>query len=162
LPLFLFLGAARYQYAQPNLSAPDFIAAYNDGGEKLVVQGILMQPPERRDQYTQLKLRIEAIQLLGSPDFQPVSGTLLARSYQPGEWHYGDRVVAEGELETPPEEEDFSYREYLAQQRIYSWMPYGRYLYRGGQGNPFWRQLFAFASAPWRWFIACGRIRKPH
>ena len=145
LPLFLFLGAARYQYAQPNLNAPDFIAAYNDSGEELAVQGILSELPEERDQYTQLRLHLEAIQLPGSPDFQPVSGTLLARSYQPGTWHYGDRLVVEGKLETPPEEEDFSYREYLAQQRIYSWMPFAQVSsIAAGQGNLFWRAMYAF------------------
>ncbi len=143
--LFLFLGAARYQYAQPNLTAPDFIAAYNDSGEALAVQGTLLELPEVRDQYTQLRLRLEGIQPSGSADFQPVSGTLLARSYQPGDWHYGDRLVVDGELQTPPEEDDFSYREYLAQQRIYSWMPSAKVsLIAAGQGNPFWRAMYAF------------------
>ncbi len=143
--LFLFLGAARYQYAQPNLSAPDFIAAYNDSGEALAVQGTLLELPEVRDRYTQLRLRLEGIQPSGSADFQPVSGTLLARSYQPGDWHYGDRLVVEGELQTPPEEDDFSYREYLAQQRIYSWMPSAKAsLIAAGHGNPFWRAMYAF------------------
>ena len=143
--LFLFLGAARYQYAQPNLSAPDFIAAFNDSGEVLAVQGTLLELPEVRDQYTQLRLRLEGIQPSGSADFQPVKGTLLARSYQPGDWHYGDRLVVEGGLETPPEEDDFSYREYLAQQRIYSWMPSAKVsLIAAGQGNLFWRAMYAF------------------
>lgn len=143
--LFLFLGAARYQYAQPNLSASGFIAAYNDGGEAVAVQGFLTELPDKRDQYIQLKLRLEAIRLPGQPDFQPVGGMLLARSYQLDDWHYGDRLVVEGELETPPEDEDFSYREYLAQQHIYSWMPFAKVsLISAGQGNLFWRLLYAF------------------
>jgi hypothetical protein len=29
-------------------------------------------------------------------------------------WQYGDRISLTGKLETPPEEEAFSYRDYLA------------------------------------------------
>src|SRR3989304_5043759 len=39
------------------------------------------------------------------------------------DWRYGDRLLLEGWLETPPEFESFSYRDYLARQGIYAYMP---------------------------------------
>jgi competence protein ComEC len=145
LPVCLFLGAAHYQYAQPDLNSPAFSAAYNDRGEELAVQGLLIELPDVRDQYTQLKLRLEGIKLPGSTEFEPVNGVVLARSYQPGRWHYGDWLIVEGELETPPDEEDFSYRDYLAQQHIYSWMPDAEVsLLATGQGTLIWQAIYSF------------------
>jgi competence protein ComEC len=38
------------------------------------------------------------------------------------DFRYGDRVRAEGKLQTPTDSGDFSYREYLARQSVYSLM----------------------------------------
>lgn len=50
-----------------------------------------------------------------------------------------------GELESPPEFEDFSYRDYLAQQGIYSYMHNTRgYLLSSGGGNWLLRSIYAY------------------
>lgn len=36
------------------------------------------------------------------------------------DFRYGDRIRAEGKLQTPTDSADFSYREYLARQNVYS------------------------------------------
>ncbi|NIM08450.1 MAG: DUF4131 domain-containing protein, partial [Planctomycetales bacterium] len=66
-----------------------------------------------------------------------MDGLLLARLPPGDPWRYGDRVVLTGELETPPEDDQFSYREYLARQGVYAYLPKGRAaLLEPGQGSP--------------------------
>jgi competence protein ComEC len=66
-----------------------------------------------------------------------VSGLLLARVSQGTNFRYGDRIRLQGQIETPPETEDFSYRDYLAHQSIYSQMPFAQAdVMENGAGNP--------------------------
>jgi competence protein ComEC len=134
LPCALALGGARYQFAQPDLGAPGFVAAYNDLGAEVRVVGTISKPPVTTDDLVRLRLDIEGIQLPGEADFTPVEGLLLANVWGEGDWRYGDRVMLRGELTTPPEFEDFSYRAYLAQQGVYSVMDDPR-IWRSSSGN---------------------------
>ena len=130
VPLFallaaLALGAARYQYALPDLADPGFVPAYNDQDRRVEVEGILVEPPDLRDRYTNLRLRVDRLRPLdGGALFMPVSGLVLARAAAGSDWQYGDRLRLRGRLETPPEDEEFSYRDYLARQGVYSYMRY--------------------------------------
>lgn len=119
LLIALCLGAARYQYAQPRLH-PEAVAWYNDQTSTFVIEGLIVAPADERDEYTNLRVQVEQIRSGEELFFTPVGGLLLATIPPHGDWRYGDRVRLEGELETPPEEEAFSYREYLARQGIYS------------------------------------------
>ena len=136
LLMALFCGAARLQSALPTINS-DFIAWYNDRRVEYVVQGVLVAPPDVRDQYTNLKVRAEELHAVGELNFIPVDGLLLARVPHEGSWRYGDKVRLEGDLVTPPAREGFTYREYLAHQGIYSLMPgaQARTLLHD-QGNP--------------------------
>ena len=143
LPAFLLLavlalGAARYQYALPDLNDPGVIASYNDQPGDFVVIGMLAEPPDVRDSYTNLRLSADQIRPAQGGDYTAVEGLLLAQvltSMQSrGDWRYGDRVLLEGRLETPPEDEEFSYREYLARQGVYSLMPFAAH--RPGGARP--------------------------
>ncbi len=120
IPLILSLGALRYQAIQPRLE-PGFIAYYNNPDSQVVVEGWLVEPPDERDGYA--NLRVAAEQLVSPQVAEPVHGLLLARVPPGGGWHYGDRLRLLGQLESPPENEDFSYRDYLARQGVYSYMP---------------------------------------
>jgi competence protein ComEC len=71
----------------------------------------------------------EGVQKLEAGKWKMEDGTALegkalikARRYP--EYHCGDEVKIVGHLRTPPEFEDFSYRQYLATQGIYSLMDY--------------------------------------
>jgi len=56
-------------------------------------------------------------------------------------------VRLEGELQAPPEFEDFSYREVLARQGIYAFVPQASAARVGsGQGNPFLQGVYAFKA----------------
>ncbi len=146
LPVFVLvalfaLGAARYQYALPDLDNPGVVASYNDQEGDYVVVGVLAEPPDVRDSYTNLRVSAEQIRPSEGGEYTDVEGLVLAQALNAmqsrGDWRYGDRVLLEGRLETPPEDEEFSYREYLARQGVYSLMLFARLgLIEHGQGNP--------------------------
>ena len=119
LPATLFLGSAYYQFRQPNIDA-FHIAFYNDRNYELLITGSLSKPPDYRDSYTNLKLKVESVDT-GSGDM-PVSGEILVRVAENEEYEYGERVRVRGQLKTPPENEEFSYRDYLARSGVYSYM----------------------------------------
>lgn len=119
LPIIFFLGSAYYQARQPRIDA-FHIAFYNDRAYELLVTGSLAEPPDYRDKYTNLRINVEAVDT-GDGDL-PVSGQILVRVSPNEEYEYGERVRLRGELKTPPENEEFSYRDYLARQNVYSYM----------------------------------------
>ena len=138
----LFLGAARYQMTVPKFDAYH-IAFYNDRDYDLLVTGTLTEPPDYRDEYTNLRVRVTGVD---TGDRQlPAEGLLLARVSNNQVFHYGDIVRLRGKVRTPPENEDFSYRDYLAAQHIHSYMSSAETtVLPGNGGNPLLRALYAF------------------
>lgn len=119
LAISLFLGSAYYQLRQPDIDA-FHIAFYNDRNYELLITGFLTEPPDYRDTYTNLKLKVEAVDT-GDGDL-PVSGFILVRIPKNQAYEYGQRLRVRGQLKTPPENEEFSYRDYLAREGIHSYM----------------------------------------
>jgi competence protein ComEC len=138
----LFLGAARYQMTVPNFDAYH-IAFYNDRDYDLLVTGTLAEPPDYRDNYTNLRLKVTNVD---TGDRQlPAKGLLLARVPDNQVYHYGDIIRLRGKVKTPPENEDFSYRDYLAAQHIHSYMSSAEVtVLPGNGGNPILRAVYAF------------------
>lgn len=137
------LGGLRYQAAQP-LNIPEHIAAYNDDGGRYAVTALLARLPDERDGYANLWLQAESVRSLEGGSSTPVTGNLLARVPPGGDWQYGDRLVLRGGLETPPENETFSYRAYLAQRGVFTFMPFVDVELVGrGQGHPLLARLYA-------------------
>jgi competence protein ComEC len=116
---FLFLGAARYEAKVPEPD-PSHIAWYNDRDYDMLVTGAVTRPPDVRDLYTNLTIDVESLDA-GDGDV-PVSGLLLARVSNDRTYRYGERLRLRGGLETPPDDEDFSYQQYLAFYGVYSLM----------------------------------------
>ena len=114
------LGAARYQAAQPQVTPFD-IAFYNDRDYDVMVTGWVNDMPDMRDTYTNLRIQVEAVDT-GTGDM-PASGLVLAHVGPNEVYHYGDRLRLRGSLQTPLENEDFSYRDYLEREGILSYMP---------------------------------------
>ncbi|OGO60284.1 MAG: hypothetical protein A2032_02550 [Chloroflexi bacterium RBG_19FT_COMBO_49_13] len=142
--LFISLGASFYQLDKPAVNS-SFIAFYNDSPSEFILDGVLVDPPDVRDTYTNLRMRIEQLHPVGDEPFTPVRGLLLARVSPDATYRYGDRIRLQGHLETPFENEDFSYRDYLAHQGIYSYMSFpmtGLILH--GQGNIILSDLYSF------------------
>ena len=119
VPAFFFFGAGWFQFRQPNIDA-FHIAFYNDRDYEILVTGTLTKPPDYRDTYTNLQINVEAVDS-GSGDM-PAHGLVLVRVPALTTYEYGQRVRVRDSLKTPPENEEFSYRDYLARQNIHSYM----------------------------------------
>ena len=132
--LSLFLGAARYQWSAQKTGAAQ-VAWFNDRKYDVLVTGTLADPPDYRDTYTNLRVRAQSVDN-GKKPFQ-VGGLLLARVPANQLYQYGQNVRLRGRLETPPKNEDFSYRDYLARQNVYSYMTDAEVtVLPGNSGNP--------------------------
>jgi len=141
LILSLFLGAARYQLSIPNFDA-FHIAFYNDRNYDLLITGYLVEPPDYRDGYTNLRLNVTNVDT-GDGNLK-ANGLLLVRVSDNQTFHYGDTLRLRGKLKTPPENEDFSYRDYLAAQHIHSYMSSAVVTILPGRGgNPISAALYA-------------------
>ena len=93
LALTLTLGATRYQASLPDLSDPNFIAHYNDTGQSMVVSGVVIDFPDERDTYTNLRIETERLHPTDAVLGTQVKGLMLARVTPEKEFHYGDRIT---------------------------------------------------------------------
>lgn len=144
IPTILFLGSAYYQFRQPNIDS-FHVAFYNDRNYELIITGYLIEPPDYRDKYTNLKIKVENVDT-GDGDFV-VDGLILVRVLPNEIYEYGERLRLRGLLLTPPENEDFSYRDYLAGQGIHSYMSKAEVTrLPNNSGNFFLTQIYNFKN----------------
>ena len=145
LILAVTLGAARFQHSLPNLSDTNFIANYNDTENKLVVTGVIEAFPDKRDTYTNLRIESESLHPYGTiTQRREIYGLLLARIDQHADLHYGDRVTITGYLETPSHHEEFSYRDFLKRQGIYSYISRAKVtVLESNLGSPLLQVIYA-------------------
>jgi len=137
----LLLGALRYQQTIHKITPAD-VSWYNDLKANVLVTGTLVEPPDYRDTYTNLRLNVTKLDN-GKKTFD-VSGLLLARVPANQTYEYGNELRLRGALQTPPQNEDFSYQEYLAHEGIFSYMPSSEAtLLPGNEGNPIIRFIYA-------------------
>jgi len=138
--LALSLGLWRYDLARPTLT-PGLLAQYNDGGS-VSIRGWVANDPVPQDRTSQLTLSAQAVD--AGDGWLPVHGLLLVRVPSHASYQYGDELEVWGELQTPPEDGDFSYRAYLARQGIHSLISYPKIRLLGhGQGKPLLQWLYA-------------------
>jgi competence protein ComEC len=138
LAVTFFLGAWRYAATRPIIT-PNNAAYYNDRG-KVQVIGEVVQFPEIRDRSINLVVEVQSMSLQGNGtqkiESPKVRGLILVQTQPNGDWAYGDVLRITGELQTPYETADFSYRDYLARQGILSLMPYAHVeRVKSGQGS---------------------------
>jgi len=138
----VLLGAMRYQQTIRKITPAD-VSWYNDRKYDVLVTGTLNDPPDYRDAYTNLRLNVKQID--NGQRFFNVSGLLLAHVPINQTYEYGDEIRLRGQLQTPPQDEDFSYQDYLARQGILSYMPTSEAtLLPGNDGNLISRAIYAF------------------
>jgi len=141
----LLLGAWRWQAAQP-LFTPRHLAFYNDTG-KAELLGWISADPDRRENATLLTMQVNAIRLAGTNHTRAVQGAALLRLPPGGEWDYGQRVRVWGSPQTPPEDETFSYRAYLARRGIYTYLMYPAATPQSGQaGSSLLKAVYSLRS----------------
>jgi competence protein ComEC len=137
-----FLGAWRLAVAVPNFDS-SHISAHNDSFRIATLTGVISDFPDTRDDYIGLRIRSDSIRYSDSEAPQSLTGNALVRADRFSSFSYGDRVEALGILETPPEFEDFSYRDYLARQGIFSLIANASVTtVATGKGNPILHLLF--------------------
>lgn len=141
----LSLGAARYTLSVRPPGDGE-IAAYNDGGY-VTLAGWVAEQPDVRDTHVNLRVRVEQlIPADGTPI--PTRGDALVQAPLPADYRYGDPVEVAGRLETPPQLDDFDYRDYLARQGVHSLMRYARVTVTGARrGSPVRAAMLDFRQA---------------
>jgi competence protein ComEC len=123
LALAAMLGALRYNLARPHFDQTS-LASYNDQQKSVIVEGIVVSEPDRRDAYTNLRVEADHLLIPNVADgiTRTVKGLVLVQAPPFTDFRYGDRIRAEGKAQTPTNTGDFDYREYLARQDVYSIM----------------------------------------
>ncbi len=115
------LGAWRYRLSQP-LADANQLANFNGQGW-VVVKGFVSAEPSVRGTYTQLELTAQEVEQKGVR--HAARGKIVFNVARYATYEYGDVLAVAGLLETPPELEEFSYRDYLAARGVHSlmWRP---------------------------------------
>lgn len=111
--------AGAWTLARRTTLPDNHISHLNDTGVPLSLVGWVKEPPQYRDEYTGLLVETERIETSSGGELA-ASGEVLVFAPTGITVSYGDRLVVEGDLETPPKFETFDYREYLARQGVYS------------------------------------------
>lgn len=144
----LNLGAARHTLSVPDLNQPNHIACYNFNSDcaptrDITLTGLVTDEPDIRDRGINLRIKVESIELADGT-IQPVSGFILVQTPRLPIIEYGSRIQVTGQLTTPPTNEEFSYRDYLARQNIHSLMSWTQpTLLQENQGVPLRHLLLA-------------------
>jgi competence protein ComEC len=138
---FLLLGALRYTLAQP-LFDGNSLASLNERGAVVLI-GQVSDPPDVRDRTTNIRVAVTRVQVNGT--WRDLSGGALVQVPRETDVRYGDLVRIYGAPTTPPEDTDFSYKDYLARQGIHSLIQFGTLtVQERDQGNWFYTRLYAF------------------
>lgn len=127
-------GALRYSLSAPVPSAHS-IARYNS--QRIAVEGLIVEEPDVRPTFTYLRVQ-PLLRLGAAPSEARLDDLMLIRAVRtPPDvaWRYGDIVRVSGRLDAPPRLSTFDYREYLARQGIFSWMPRPDALIRVDEGH---------------------------
>ncbi|MEM8857135.1 MAG: DNA internalization-related competence protein ComEC/Rec2 [Chloroflexota bacterium] len=134
------LGGARHTWSQPVIDE-NHIAHYLDSKD-VILRGIVSDEPDIRDRVINLRFNVEEIELPNGEEIQ-VSGDILLRVPRYPEIPYGTRLTIQGELETPFESAEFSYKNYLNRQNIHGVISFPRTFEQStGHGNQIYATLF--------------------
>jgi hypothetical protein len=134
----------RYATAVPLINEQHI--AYYNGSRSVTITGLVVDEPDVSDRFVNLRVDVDSIQVSGGAQL-PMQGTVQVQTYRFPVINYGSRLRVTGILETPPEDETFSYRAYLARQGIHSLMSLPNVtVLAENEGNPLYRAIFAFKS----------------
>ena len=140
----LALAALRYGAAVPTIDETHI--AYYNGTRNVTITGLVVDEPDVRDRFVNLRIAVESIQASDGVSL-PMRGVVQVQTYRFPVINYGSRLRLTGILETPPEGETFSYRTYLARQGIHSLISLPNVtVVAENEGNPLYRAIFAFKS----------------
>ena len=142
--IFFMLGALRYQMALPDEIAQQ-LKQFNEQGSASLI-GVVVSEPDVRA--TQLLARVAVSKIQTRGEWRDTRGLALVSMPRDTPVKYGDQVQVDGAPETPPDEADFSYREYLAREHVFTLLRGARvYTIASGRGDAFWARLYEFKNA---------------
>lgn len=120
--IFFALGILRLQILEFNMQNNQ-LKKLNDKGQ-ISLAGFVIDEPDIREAYQRIKVKTD-------------KGTVLATVKKYPEYQYFDKVALTGKLETPQETEDFSYKNYLMKDGIYSVMYFPKIEAQGKEPKTF-------------------------
>jgi competence protein ComEC len=140
--LVLALAAIRYGTAVPTIDTGHI--AYYNGTRNVTITGLVVDEPDVRDRFVNLRVEVDSIQVSGGAQL-PMQGVVQVQTYRFPVINYGSQLRVTGILEAPPEGETFSYRTYLARQGIHSLMSLPNVaVLAENVGNPLYQAIFTF------------------
>jgi len=104
--MLLALGVLRMQIAEFYITQ-DGLVELNDSGEEIVLEGVVAAEPDVRENSQKLRIKVK-------------NSSILVTTGRYPEYNYADRIKITGKLKTPMETEEFSYKNYLLKDKIYS------------------------------------------
>ncbi len=145
--VFFILGALRLQYELPD-ALDQHLAQFNEQGQASLV-GVVAADPDVRQ--TQALVRVDVSKIQTNGAWRETSGRALVSVPRDTPVKYGDEVQVDGAPETPPDGADFSYREFLARENVFTLIRNARlFVVASNRGNAFWATLYAFKDAAQR------------
>ncbi len=112
----------RIDLALPNPNGTT-IYSFNNQGVPIEIRGRVVELPDVREKLTLVELRADSFRI-GTEVFRPTHERLMVFLSPEYETSYGDRLMIKGKPITPRQSADFSYRDYLASQGIFTQMLY--------------------------------------
>jgi competence protein ComEC len=142
LSLTFFFAAAVYAASARSVHAENDITSMA-GPEKVRLQGMVSSAPEMAGET--LRIRFSAVSAEKHGGWSDSTGTAILIVPRYPEYHYGDTLSVEGNLEGRPQGAvDSAYWDYLAASDIYSQMFYPRVTLTGNShGNPVWAWVYS-------------------
>lgn len=130
------LTAMLYQLSLPQ-AKPDNLLYYHNKGE-VNITALVIAPPEMKQNSLQVLVESRSLRAEDLAVREPeVNGKIIFYLPLGSQAQYGDLVEIKGELLPPNEGVDFSWREYLKHQGVYSTMEFPSFrLLEENQGNP--------------------------
>lgn len=139
----LFFGGWRWQASQPKIDEKQ-IAYYASSG-KVEWRGVVAEEPDIRQGRTNLV--VAAGEIILESGTRPVSGKVLVSVSRYPEYRYGDLLELSGKLQIPESDAEFSYRDYLSKDGIYSQSWYPKIIFlEADKGNFIKSRLLSFKS----------------
>ena len=142
--LFFILGALNYQLHLPS-NTDKQLSEFNDQGRASLI-GVVVSDLDIRQTQTLVRVRVNKIQKDG--EWKEKNGLALISVPRDTPVKYGDEVQVDGVPETPPDGADFSYREYLAREHVFTLIRNARlYTISSGNGSAFWATIYNFKDS---------------
>ncbi len=120
----LALALVRYSLSLPTID--ESALSYYNGGDHIIVRGLVSGPPDVRESDVRLRFSARAVWLAQQRSWQQVNGDAqVVLPVKDGGVAYGDIIELHGKMSVPPEiGGSDSYRQYLARQGILSYIAY--------------------------------------